>query len=522
MFLLLVVSAFSTSGCDMLSFLEDDKATLEDFFTAAKNSVGKDEYTVKNTGSSQRIDEDGFEPSLYNITYLKNNDGYYVFSQYDDENEIVSSWTKTTYEGTTFYDGNIWLYDYSSWDSLHDLTEEKFNEEYGNVGSLITVLTASDIGDLFGVAVPDGEVEVEGTYSYNLKTEDKQHKLSIEVKDYIYKLDLSGSESYQKMDMKMEFTFSNGYVNKVALDYIEDPQKKLDDGTFVDSTALFDFKSREINVYEIEYSFDQSKIQRLLDITAFTYVLDVSAIKEAYTINNTYTTKKVSGYGNDNGKVNELNTVTTYGSEGYFTTGDKNDEHEIWGIFYDATKSQEYYNAYVCAGDVSWCDPLGQYSNEEIAEDYGKLHLSGIPFLRYYYNAIYPTAYEFVTLDVGYTGLYIENVNEYGDVDFDYTITTLQNGDKKIKIDIVDNIINKINTYSYNDEGSLYKKSGYIEFIYNSNELKEINVYSNEKEGTLNGETFVENGKVMEFTSKYEISYTYDSTVKEYFPEEYR
>lgn len=518
---MLVTLAFSSlfaTGCDLFSFLKDDDvATLEDFFTALRNSNSKTEYAIDYVGSSQVISDEDSEPYIGKAYYTKSEDGFY--SLFDSEDgKRASTWTKSIDPDTNevYYAGSIWLRNYTSWDGLHNLSQEEFDEQYGNISNLITVFTASSMGDLFGLAYPDGEVEVEGTYEYEITKNNKNNVLKFSVKDYIVEMELSSTKSYQKIDMDMEFTFADGYVSKIILDYIESRQDKKEDGTFVDSTALFSWKTKKTDVYNIKYSFDLGENAILEDVVEYFDIIGSSGLKNEYTIGATHTITKVSGYDAENGSVSVLNTMTTYKEdEGYFYHGDLNEQgDEIWGQFYQIVDDEVY--AYVCDGNDTWCDGLGNYTKEDVAEMRGQLYLSGLPVI---HRIIGYLIGDFAEINID-RDVYLECI-EVEDSDFSYDIITKANQDKELVLNLTGFIVEKDERYSYGVEPIVYERNGSVKITYNDSGMKKLVVTTNDEELELDGEEYVKTGKVLQTVSEYNISYTYDSTVINMFPQQY-
>lgn len=518
-FLTVVCMTFSSlflTGCSLFDIFKGDKDfTAEDYFKAAKASGEKTEYTIKYTSSTQYLDNEDSEPQVSVSYLLKESDGFYTVSE-DEEESIITLWEKVTNAGSTYYAGNI-LIDYGGYDTLGSMTEQKMSDDYGTVGNVISAFTASNMADLFGVTMPEGEVMVEGTYTHKIETKDDSGVLTLDIQDYILELDFSGHKSYQKFNGKLEFTFDEEYVNKVVIDFVESRQKKNSDNTYSDDTGVFSGKTREISTYEMTYSFDENKIAKAKKAMELFEILDVSALKSEYTFTTDYEATNVSGY-TTNGKLYELNIKTTYGSAGYFATGDVDGDAEVYGHIYSANSyTAGYSNSFICDGEKLWCDGMGSNSPTQIAESFGNLYKVG-PFMRDNYNTIHGMAYSFLEFDVGATDLYIDTVEEYPDVEYTVDFSTLSNGDKVATITVNENVISKVK--GYQDE-VYYKKSGVIEIVYDTL-VKEMKITSTEKEVELENDEYVETGKVKKFTNKYTFSYSYDSTVIDWFPEEYR
>ena len=513
-FLTVVCMTFSSlflTGCSLFDIFKGDKDfTAEDYFKAAKASGEKTEYTIKYTNSTQYLDNEDSEPQVSVSYLLKESDGFYTVSE-DEEESIITLWEKVTNAGSTYYAGNI-LIDYGGYDTLGSMTEQKMSDDYGTVGNVISAFTASNMADLFGVTMPEGEVMVEGTYTHKIETKDDSGVLTLDIQDYILELDFSGHKSYQKFNGKLEFTFDEEYVNKVVIDFVESRQKKNSDNTYSDDTGVFNGKTREISTYEMTYSFDENKIAKAKKAMELFEILDVSALKSEYTFTANHEVTNVSGY-TTNGKVYELSNITSYGTAGYFSTGDVDGDYQLAGEVYSYTPIWGTRNAYICAGDKVWCDAYGSYEDDEIEERYGNLY-KPFSLMRDSYNTIHGISYDFLEFDVAVTDEYISFVESYPDVTYTVDFSTLSNGDKVAKITVGDTLINK--SHGYND-ASTYKKSGVIEIVYNTL-VKEIKITSNEKEVELENEDYVETGKVRKLTSKYSFSYTYDATASEWFP----
>ena len=483
-----VCMAFSSlfvTGCSLFDIFKGDKDfTVEDYFKAAKASGEKTEYTIKYTSSSQYLEDEDSEPYVSVSYLLKKSDSFYTASE-DEDGVMQTLWEKVTNEGSTYYQGNI-LIDYGGYDTLGTMTEQKVNDDYGTVGNVITAFTASNMADLFGVTMPEGEVMVEGTYTHKIETKDDVGVLTLDVQDYILELEFGSTKSYQKFNGKLEFTFKDGYVNKVVIDFVESSQKKNSDNTYSDDTGIFSGKTREISTYEITYSFDESKIAKAKAAMELFEILDASALKSEYTYNATHEATNVSGY-TTNGKVYDLSNITAYGTAGYFSTGDADGEYQILGEVFSYTPIWNTRNAYVCAGNKAWCDAYGTYEDEEIEERYGNLYKT-FPMMRAAYNTIHGMSYDFFEFDVGATDDYISFVETYPDVTYTVDFSTLSNGDKVATITIGENIVSRPNGYY---DKTYHKKSGVIEIVYNTL-VKEIKITSNEKEVELENENYAE------------------------------
>lgn len=510
-------SSLFVTGCSLFDIFKGDKDfTVEDYFKAAKASGEKTEYTIKYTSSSQYLEDEDSEPYVSVSYLLKKSDSFYTASE-DEDGVMQTLWEKVTNEGSTYYQGNI-LIDYGSYDTLGTMTEQEVNDDYGTVGNVITAFTASNMADLFGVTMPEGEVMVEGTYTHKIETKDDVGVLTLDVQNYILELEFGSTKSYQKFNGKLEFTFKDGYVNKVVIDFVESTQKKNSDNTYSDDTGAFSGKTREISTYEITYSFDESKIAKAKAAMELFKILDTSAFKTEYSFTTNHEFVNVSGH-STNGKVYDLSTLTTYGSEGFFATGDVDGEYDIWGSIYrNNSQNHDGTAAFVCAGDKAWCDGLPGYDTEEkIAEALGHLY-NAFPLMSDYYNTINGMAYDFFEFDVGAVDKYIGFVETYPDVTYTVDFSTLSNGDKVATITIGENVVYRPNGYY---DRTYYKKSGVIEIVYNTL-VKEIKITSNEKEVELNNEEYVEVGKVTKLTSKYNFTYSYNSSAIEWFPAQYK